>query len=424
MTRSTGAWLAALALVVAALVAVSWGWQQGSEETAFHAEVMTHGKMILVARAVGDISKRPTDAAPQFLQMELIERTPEDRIFRAIVRGEVGSREKALELVDSLPEGMPDADLLKRLYGGETVSDEERAALGESRGWFGRLAAIHGLPDDDPRREQFWEPVRKAARISIALSVLALPAFMAGAVLFVVMLVKLRRGTLRSRFRLHDEGSGDLPWLQVVVLGLAAVLALNVGLLAHLRVSPVITMWIPLVALLWPLMRRMRGTEWRGGLGISVGAGPLREMGAGLLGYLAGLPLVVVGLLVSAKLTELTGWKASHPLTYETLEGEQTATWMIVLSACIWAPLIEEFLFRGALYRYLRPRFSVVGSTSLTALLFAMVHPQGLMGIPAIWTLGVVFAGLREWRGSIWASMTAHALHNGMLVAMMLAIFG
>jgi len=424
MTNSTRGWLAALVLVVAALVAVSWGWQGGDPEGGFRAEVTTQGKNILVQAQIGKSVGQPARLEPLFLQMELLERKPKDRLFRAIVHAEVGDSEKALELVRGLPDGTPHARLLERLYEGGQLSIEEREELRLERGWFGRVAATFDLPDDDPRRAPLVATLERAARVSIALSVVALPAFLLGFVLFIRMLIRLRQGTLASGFRLHDEGSGDLPWLQVTVLGLTAVLALNIGLFAYVGISPLVIMWLPLAALAWPRMRGMRFSEWAGGLGITRGAGVVREMGAGVLGYLAGLPFVLVGLLVTSKLTELTGWKASHPLSYETMDGQQTPAWMIVLSACVWAPLIEELLFRGALYRYLRPRYSVVGSASLTALLFAVVHPQGIVGVPAIWTLGVVFAGLREWRGSILAPMTAHALHNGVLVVLLLAVFG
>jgi membrane protease YdiL (CAAX protease family) len=423
MTRSTAAWLAALVLVVAAFAAVSWGWQGDDEDGAFHLEVTTQGKMILVQAEIGAATGQKPPLDPQFFQMELLERKPPDRIYRAIVRAEVGQPEKALEIVRALPAGTPDANLLERLYGGGKLSVEEREGLSARRGWFGRLAAVYGLPDEEPRRAKMLATVQRAARVSLVLSVLALPALLLGFVLFIRTLIKLKQGTLRGAFRLHDEGAGDLPWLQVTVLGLAVVLALNIGLLSYTGISPLITMWLPLVPLAWPVWRRMRASEWRGGLGLTRGAGVLREVGAGIVGYLAGIPFVILGALVTARLTELTGSKASHPLSYETLDGQGTPTWMIVMSACVWAPVIEELLFRGALYRYLRPGFSVVGSASLTALGFALVHPQGLVGVPAIWALGVVFACLREWRGSIVAPMTAHAIHNGVLVLMLLAVF-
>ena len=97
--------------------------------------------------------------------------------------------------------------------------------------------------------------------------------------------------------------------------------------------------------------------------------------------------------------------------------------WGVWIAACVWAPLIEETLFRGALYRYLRPSLSVLGASVLTGALFAFVHPQGLAFLPALGAVGIVLGLLREWRGSLTACMTAHALHNGFMITAALAIF-
>ena len=56
--------------------------------------------------------------------------------------------------------------------------------------------------------------------------------------------------------------------------------------------------------------------------------------------------------------------------------------------------------------------------------IFAVIHPQGLLAVPALTAMGFGFALLREWRDSLIAPMVAHALNNGMIVAMILAITG
>ena len=78
----------------------------------------------------------------------------------------------------------------------------------------------------------------------------------------------------------------------------------------------------------------------------------------------------------------------------------------------IFSGVGEETFFRGAFYHYLRRGMGVVVTVVLTAFFFAAVHPQGIVGIPAIASIGMVLALIREWRGSILASMTAHACNN------------
>ncbi len=81
-------------------------------------------------------------------------------------------------------------------------------------------------------------------------------------------------------------------------------------------------------------------------------------------------------------------------------------------------------MFRGALFHHLRRRHGWWLSAVASALLFAAIHPQGLAGIPGLMSLAIVFAGIREWRGSLIAPITAHFLNNGIIVTLLLLMFG
>jgi membrane protease YdiL (CAAX protease family) len=67
------------------------------------------------------------------------------------------------------------------------------------------------------------------------------------------------------------------------------------------------------------------------------------------------------------------------------------------LLALIPVALLEETLFRGALFRGLSGRFNTRGVALLTALLFTLFHtrPQALAAWPHIFLTGIVFAHLR-----------------------------
>ena len=86
------------------------------------------------------------------------------------------------------------------------------------------------------------------------------------------------------------------------------------------------------------------------------------------------------------------------------------------LLAVAWAPICEELVFRGAFYTYLRGSLGKLSAGLLVGLAFAAIHPQGLAGIPFLASLALALALTREWRGSIIASMTIHAVHNGLAV--------
>ena len=84
----------------------------------------------------------------------------------------------------------------------------------------------------------------------------------------------------------------------------------------------------------------------------------------------------------------------------------------IALSAIIFAPLIEEVIFRGYLYpiikRFSHPIFSCV----ITSLLFAVIH-SNLEGLLPLFLLAIVLTIFYEISKSIWVPILMHACFNG-----------
>jgi membrane protease YdiL (CAAX protease family) len=87
--------------------------------------------------------------------------------------------------------------------------------------------------------------------------------------------------------------------------------------------------------------------------------------------------------------------------------------WLVLLTV-ICAPLAEEYLFRGLLFRALDREWggwrALVGSTAF----FAIYHP------PTSWlpvaALGVLNAWLFRSRGSLWPCVAAHATYNLLVI--------
>ena len=99
----------------------------------------------------------------------------------------------------------------------------------------------------------------------------------------------------------------------------------------------------------------------------------------------------------------------------------------MIFVACVLAPLVEEIMFRGALYQHLReigPGLakwaSVAFSVLVSGFVFAAIHPQGWLGVPVLMSLATAFALSREWRGSVVPAMIAHGINNGMSTLMLL----
>jgi membrane protease YdiL (CAAX protease family) len=86
-------------------------------------------------------------------------------------------------------------------------------------------------------------------------------------------------------------------------------------------------------------------------------------------------------------------------------------------------------MFRGVLYRHLRDATSSVGyvgsvlaSALATSFVFAAIHPQGWIAVPALMSLAMAFTLAREWRGTLLPSMIAHGINNGLLTWILISL--
>jgi membrane protease YdiL (CAAX protease family) len=226
--------------------------------------------------------------------------------------------------------------------------------------------------------------------------------------------------------KLGEENGRTGPFIEAFAVYLASYIGL--GAVVHAVFGPGmggVGQWLAFVAaplgLLWPWLRGVRGDAWRRGFGWTRGRGVFREMISGVAAYVAGLPLIGIGIVIVVFLQKLTQTHPYHPIATETGDkGGLAAAINLLLIAAVAAPVIEETFFRGALFHPLRTRWSWVMAALISSLIFAGVHPQGMTGVPVLGTIAIVFCAMREWRSSIIASMTAHALNNGTLVLLLL----
>jgi len=108
------------------------------------------------------------------------------------------------------------------------------------------------------------------------------------------------------------------------------------------------------------------------------------------------LCLLVVGLLYVV-----------HPPLFAYV---QLPTWLYgmmgLLLMVILAPIVEEIIFRGLLYRMLRERWGVWVSVLVSAAFFSLVH-HGLLLSPQL-IGGIIFALAYEWSRSLWVAIGLH----------------
>ena len=90
--------------------------------------------------------------------------------------------------------------------------------------------------------------------------------------------------------------------------------------------------------------------------------------------------------------------------------------WLNILYIAILPPIIEEFIFRGALFQGFR-NCGLFKTAFFTALMFGLAHGN-LNQFMYAFAIGMFLAYLVEASGSVFASMLAHALINGTTVVL------
>jgi uncharacterized protein len=81
------------------------------------------------------------------------------------------------------------------------------------------------------------------------------------------------------------------------------------------------------------------------------------------------------------------------------------------------APFVEELFFRGFFYRALRTRYPLLVAALIDGLVFGVIHfngdgGDGLLLLPPLALLGVIFCLVYERTGTLWSVVGMHALNN------------
>ena len=186
-------------------------------------------------------------------------------------------------------------------------------------------------------------------------------------------------------------GGGD------ILLRLAGAIASNIGCLAALAASQ---------------RRRAPGTPfpwW-----------DLRPR-AGLGRALAAMPLVLAAFFPIHFVTALA-WRcvlhaAGRPLELQEvllapLDRGPLVIGGFALLAVGVVPILEEAIFRGALYRSLREGAGRTGAAFVSSFVFALLHFNEASLAP-IFVLALLLVIVYEWSGSVWPCVVLHACYNG-----------
>jgi membrane protease YdiL (CAAX protease family) len=196
---------------------------------------------------------------------------------------------------------------------------------------------------------------------------------------------------------------------------------------------------LPLLLVLSPVATFVVALGWlrlRYRTGLAALRGPRRpslaDVGVGIafgIACLLGQRLIV---LLFAAIASSAG--VELPVVQETFrmiaQNPEVAP-LLVLTSVVLAPIAEEVVFRGVLFRGLRARSGFWVAALVSATLFTIAHLGEGGGwlasaviVTGIMPLGVAFAALVERRGTLVVSIVAHATYNAIGVAVLILTAG
>jgi membrane protease YdiL (CAAX protease family) len=137
-----------------------------------------------------------------------------------------------------------------------------------------------------------------------------------------------------------------------------------------------------------------------------------RNIGIGLAAYV--VFVILLGALEALRSAGVQAAPAPAPakVVIDTAMIMSLAAYWVVL--VVVAPIVEEMLFRGLLYRGLEAKMGALATIGITSVLFGMVHYLGFGWPRAVATgcLGLLFGVIRWRTGNTTAAMVTHATIN------------
>ncbi len=392
--------------------------------------------------------------------------TYEQRLCYAILLSELHGPQRAVDYFETLDQKVADAKfepnetqrslrssidaLLADYAAGDfsqnSISDSEKAELEKRLGFSGELILTPKGADDQAGRKWVEQVAQNKIYAAGVILIFGILFFMAGIVAACTILGVVFSDSSPIRFVPKNQVGGI--YLQTFAIWLFGFFGIQLALPSVIEALGLevdarfgiyfnfVVFFLSLSALVWPIIRGRSWGEVCHDIGWT-GESFFRNVGVGIATYAAWLPMVLIGIfsvfilmLLFPMSTEVGEFELpaspSHPIQHLMSSGDSTIWIGVFLAACVAAPIVEETMFRGVLYRHLRERsihwnrvISVTVAAIVNGVIFAAIHPQGVLAIPLLTTLAVGFTLAREWRGSLVSSITMHAINNSMVTAMM-----
>lgn len=300
-------------------------------------------------------------------------------------------------------------------------------------GWFHDRLAVRLAPRVG---DAAWlTETRRAARARTEPLLRLIRGFVATELLLLALGVAAALSLLVARRRAVAAAPLPPPWrgrdgLIVIVRGGAGGVLVTVALLTLAgwtdRASAILEglslplVYVPMLALAGRRLLAPAGLGFAGGFGLRPEGGwlPLARTAAVLAGF--GIAIdITLGLLSE------TAGVPSHWTEWfdeDLAWGPAGVLVASLLGTIVFAPVLEELVFRGLLYGTLRRWMGWPAAAILSAAVFAGAHGYGVAGFGSVFASGVLWAVAYEKTRSLLPGMVAHAANNVSAACAVLAL--
>lgn len=114
----------------------------------------------------------------------------------------------------------------------------------------------------------------------------------------------------------------------------------------------------------------------------------------------------------------IEGYAPQELITLFQNGGDAFAIVVLVLMAVIVAPLVEEIIFRGCIYRFLKSQTTMLGAQIISGMVFASLHANLLSFVPLV-VVGILLAHIYEKTGNLTVAIWFHAFFNAFSLLML-----
>jgi len=357
------------------------------------------------------------------------------QVAHAILVAAISGPEDGLEDLDAI-EADPVAAVLvpparraiESTGGGEPLSAGSADELETRLGWFGTLASSLNDPEAVDRLAAQAEHVLYWVGGLVAIF---LVAGLAGGIGLIILIVMTATGGMSFRIPVVPRHGIYAETFAIWLFGML-VLQVAAGLLATestVMIASVLAFFASLSVLAWPVVRGRSWSDVRAELGLV--RPRLGDLPRGVAVWSMAIPFLAVGvaltLVLSVVVQFLSGEapQPSHPATEAAVGAGAWQILQLFLLASVAAPIVEETFFRGVLLTHLRGATGRLNqwlsfgiAAIVSSVLFAAIHPQGLIFIPPLAGLAIGFCVGRAWQGSLVPAMVAHGVSNALVMTL------